>query len=221
MKIQAAYNTWADTYDAMRNQTRDTEAAAIRELLAEVDFAEVIEIGCGTGKNTEWLATRATQVTAVDFSTEMLNKARAKIGRDKVRFQQADITQQWAFVTQPVDLITCSLVLEHIQDVGFVFGQAGQALKPGGLFYIGELHPFKQYQGSKARFDDGTGIFELDCFVHHVSDFMAAGEASGFRCVALREWFDEHDRTNGPRILALLFQKNTTGQQKSVRLIVQ
>ena len=208
MNIQTAYNAWAETYDTVRNRTRDLEAVAIRQLLADVPFAEVIELGCGTGKNTEWLAARAAHVTAVDFSAEMLGKARAKITRANVRFQQADITQEWDFGPRPADLVTCSLVLEHLPDLGAVFRQAARVLRPGGVFYMGELHPFKQYQGTKARFDVGSGIFELECFTHHVSDFMAAGQASGFRCEALREFFDDDDRTAVPRILALLFQKN-------------
>lgn len=166
MNIQTAYNAWAKTYDAVRNETRDAEAAIIRQLLADASFANVIEIGCGTGKNTEWLATKATQVTAVDFSEEMLAKARAKTDRANVRFQQADITEEWRFVAQPTDLVTCSLILEHIADLGFVFRQASRALVPGGMFYIGELHPFKQYQGSKARFDNGSSVFELECYTH-------------------------------------------------------
>ena len=149
MNIQTAYNTWAETYDTVLNKTRDLEAAAIRQLLADVPFAEVIELGCGMGKNTEWLAAQAAHVTAVDFSAEMLGKAQAKIVSANVRFQQADITRAWDFASRPVDLVTCSLTLEHIQDLGAVFRQAARALKPGGLFYIGELHPFKQYQGSK------------------------------------------------------------------------
>ena len=66
MNVQTAYNTWAETYDAVLNKTRDVEATAIRCLLADAAFAEAIELGCGTGKNTEWLAAKATHLTAVD-----------------------------------------------------------------------------------------------------------------------------------------------------------
>ena len=211
MNIQSAYNAWAETYDTVLNKTRDLEAAAIRQLLANVSVAEVIEIGCGTGKNTEWLATKATHVTAVDFSAKMLAKARAKMADGKVRFQQADITKPWNFVKGPVDLLTCSLILEHIQDLDFVFQQVHLALRPEGLFYVGEFHPFKQYQGSKARFDNGSGVFELECFTHHVSDYLAAATQNGFQCKKLSEWFDDDDRASIPRILAFVFQKSSAG----------
>ena len=207
MNVQTAYNSWACTYDAVLNQTRDLEAAAIRQLLADVSFSEVIEIGCGTGKNTAWLAAKAAHVTAADFSAEMLARAQEKLNGGNVRFAQADIAQPWAFAQAPADLITCSLILEHIQDLDFVFQQANRALKPAGLLYVGELHPFKQYQGSKARFETGNKTVELECFTHHVSDYTAAAQANGFRCAELQEWFDDSERTNAPRILTLLFQK--------------
>ncbi|MCC3155120.1 class I SAM-dependent methyltransferase [Hymenobacter sp. BT770] len=209
MNIQSAYNAWANTYDTVVNKTRDLEATAIRQLLADIPFSEVIEIGCGTGKNTKWLAAQAAHVTAVDFSVEMLEKARVKNANANVHFQQADITQAWAFVNNSsVDLITCSLILEHIQNLDFVFEQARAALKTGGFFYIGELHPFKQYQGSKARFDNGAGVFELECYTHHVSEFTALAREHGFRCEQLQEWFDDNDRAGIPRILAILFRKS-------------
>ncbi|MCY7328240.1 MAG: hypothetical protein LH618_06810 [Saprospiraceae bacterium] len=85
--------------------------------------------------------------------------------------------------------------------------QAHQALQPSGLLYLGELHPFKQYQGSKARFETGTGVFELDCFVHHVSDFFGAASRNGFACIQLNEWFDDDDRTTIPRLLTMVFAK--------------
>lgn len=207
MSIQTAYNAWAETYDTVLNKTRDLEAAALRQLLAEVPFAEVIELGCGTGKNTEWLATKAAHVTAVDFSAEMLGKAQAKLAGRSVRFQQADVTQEWTFARGPADLITCSLILEHVQNLDLVFEKASRALAPGGRLYVGELHPFKQYLGSKARFDNGRGVVELECYTHHLSDYLTAAGRYGLRCADFREWFDEADRRGVPRIAAFVFEK--------------
>lgn len=208
MNIQQAYNTWAENYDVVQNKTRDLEARAIRNLIPPGPYAEVIELGCGTGKNTEWLATQAGHLTAVDFSIEMMQKAQQKLPLPHLTFRQADITQPWQFISTPADLLTCSLILEHIQDLGHVFAQAQRALRAGGLFYIGELHPFKQYQGSKARFDTAaSGVFELECYVHHISDFTENARLHGFNCVRLQEWFDEDNTSAAPRIVSFLFQK--------------
>ncbi|MBE0655268.1 MAG: methyltransferase domain-containing protein [Bacteroidales bacterium] len=73
MKIRHAYNQWAAQYDFNQNKTRDLEAISLRSLLNGIYFENCLEIGCGTGKNTEWLITRAKHVTAVDLSEEMLD----------------------------------------------------------------------------------------------------------------------------------------------------
>ena len=214
MTIEHDYDTWAGTYDAVTNPTRDLEAQAIRAVLPAGPFAQAIELGCGTGKNTAWLATKAARLTAVDFSGEMLRQAQAKCAAPTVHFQQADITQPWAFaVAGAANLITCSLMLEHIADLGAVFDHVSCALAPGGLFYLGELHPFKQYQGSKARFETTTGVTKgLTCFTHHISSYFAAAGRDQLRCEVLDEWFDADadSRAATPRILSLLFRKEGT-----------
>jgi len=99
MNTQQAYNNWASQYDTNQNKTRDLEGKAIRQMLSNVPFNTCLEIGCGTGKNTQWLAKLAKHITAVDFSDEMLSKAKDKIKAGHVEFVQADITKPWAFRT--------------------------------------------------------------------------------------------------------------------------
>ncbi len=115
MQTQDAYNNWAETYDSVENKTRDLEANAIRSVLKDTQANRILEIGCGTGKNTAWLVKKCDQLIAVDFSKEMLQVAQQKIKNNKIIFAEADITKPWTFGS--ADLITCSLVLEHIEDL--------------------------------------------------------------------------------------------------------
>jgi ubiquinone/menaquinone biosynthesis C-methylase UbiE len=133
--------------------------------------------------------------------------AKAKITAENVRFRRLDLRETWDFSDNSFDLIICSLALEHIENIDFVFSEANRVLRAGGRFYIGELHPFKQYQGSKARFETGAGVFELECFVHHVSEFFTAGRTNNFTCVELKEWFDDDVKTQIPRLLTMIFEK--------------
>jgi ubiquinone/menaquinone biosynthesis C-methylase UbiE len=209
MNVQQAYNAWSQTYDTVENKTRDLEARALRESISGENL-EILEIGCGTGKNTEFLRTRARHLTGADFSAEMLAIAKSKIKAETVEFRRLDLREKWDFAENSFDLITCSLALEHIENIDFVFSEANRVLRPGGKFYFGELHPFKQYQGSKARFETGAGVFELECFVHHVSEFFAAGKNNNFEVAELREWFDNDDPTQVPRLLTMILEKKSS-----------
>lgn len=73
MDTREAYNKWSQQYDSNSNRTRDLEAVALRASLADIPFRSCLEIGCGTGKNTEWLLTRAQRLRAVDLSEEILS----------------------------------------------------------------------------------------------------------------------------------------------------
>lgn len=207
MSVQQHYNQWSETYDEMENKTRDLEKKAGQAVLTGLSFTNVLELGCGTGKNTGWLSESAKQHLAVDLSKGMLEKAREKVSREHVVFKQADITKPWDFVSTGIDLVTCSLILEHIQDLHFIFSEAGKVLNVGGLFYICELHPYKQYTGSKARFETAEGTQVLQCFVHHLSDYTGAALANGFAIESVQEWFDNDDRAGTPRLVSLLFRK--------------
>ncbi len=206
MNVQQAYDVWSETYDAIENKTRDLEAKALRELILPTAPLDILEIGCGTGKNTEFLRTRAKRLVGADFSAEMLGKARAKSAAANVEFRRLDLREEWNLAENSFDLIICSLALEHIENIDFVFAQARKVARSGGRFYVGELHPFKQYQGSKARFETGSGVFELECFVHHVSDFFEAARRNDFALVELAEKFDDDDQTTIPRLLVMVFK---------------
>lgn len=207
MDTRQAYDIWAEQYDTNNNRTRDMEALVLRETLSQLTFDSCLEIGCGTGKNTVWLMDRTAKITAVDLSEQMLDKAKQKIQSPGVSFVQADITGSWSFRTTLYGLVTFSLVLEHIEHLEPIFRKVADSLKEGGYVYIGELHPFKQYTGTRARFDTPEGRQIVPCFNHNISDFYLAAKVSGLQLVNVNEYFDEGDRNGIPRILSLLFRK--------------
>lgn len=118
----------------------------------------------------------------------MLEKAKQKISSQNVKFIQADITNAWDFASRKFDLIVFSLVLEHIQDLDIIFRQAAELISQNGLMYIGELHPFKQYSGTKARFDTPEGKQIVECYIHHFSDFTKAAKINGFEIADFNEY---------------------------------
>ena len=207
MDIQNAYNEWSGTYDTDENLTRDLDQRIMLELFSNLQFDSILEVGCGTGKNTAFLAQIGSVIHAVDFSRGMLEKAKQKVQAENVHFSWLDITQPWKFEDQFFDLVVCNLVLEHIQGLAFVFGEAARVLQTNGYLFINELHPFRQYEGKKARFLRNEQEIEVDAFVHHTSDFFQAATQHKLILSKLHEYWHESDGNKLPRIISLLFEK--------------
>lgn len=207
MKTQQAYNHWSSTYDEDRNLTRDLDQTVTRNILANLRCKSVLEIGCGTGKNTALLAGIGDQVYAFDFSEAMIEKAREKLRKGNVSFVVADLKRRWPCRDGAVDLIACNLVLEHIKDLSTVFFEANRVLVGGGRFFISELHPFRQYQGTKANFQRDRQRTEIEAFVHHLSDFTSAAAGAGFSLAGMNEWWHEEDRDKPPRLVSFMLEK--------------
>ncbi len=207
MNIQDAYTDWSITYDSDRNLTRDLDQVVTKETLNRRRFHTVLEVGCGTGKNTLLLAQLGERVCALDLSVGMLEQAKGKIKSERVLFAVADLTEDWPCKTESVDLIVCNLVLEHVRDLSLIFSEAHRSLVAGGQFFISELHPFRQYQGTKANFQRGQDTIEIEAFVHHLSDFTEGAAQNGLSVQSFREWWHEADQNKLPRLVSFMFKK--------------
>jgi malonyl-CoA O-methyltransferase len=208
--IAAAYDRWAETYDSDPNRTRELAGEVLH--LAELPIAgrDLVEIGCGTGRNTEWLATQAGSITALDFSEEMLRHAATRVQNPKTRFIQHDVRTTWPLADNAMDVVVAMLILEHIEHLEPVVAEAARVLRPNGNLFICELHPMRQLMGGQAQFSNTqTGERErVAAFLHNVSDFVKAGLAAGFEVRCLDEWRDPGSDSNSiPRLLSLLFTK--------------
>ena len=207
MKIQDAYTRWSTTYDSARNLTRDLDRRVTESTLGDRNCQNILELGCGTGKNTALLNRIARRVLALDFSPGMLQQAKTKLKTDHVFFVRADLTKPWPAKTGSFELVVCNLVLEHIEDLDPVFSQASQSLTAGGEFFVSELHPFRQYQGTQANFRNEQETVEIDAFVHHLSDFTEAARENSLSLKSMKEWWHEEDLNKPPRLVSFLFEK--------------
>ena len=208
-EIAAAYNEWAETYDTDRNCTRDLAGQILRQVDLTIAGSKVIEVGCGTGRNTQWLislAAAAHDIVALDFSEVMLARARERVRDPRVRFVQHDVQDKWPLPDVSADLVIAILILEHVQKLEPFFAEVARVLNVGGQLFICELHPMRQLLGGQAQFTSAqTGERQLvPAFLHNTSDYVNAGLASGFELVNLGEWRDA-DAVPGdlPRLLSL------------------
>ena len=200
------YNAWALQYDEDINPTRDLDKKVTIESLSNIDFLEVLELGCGTGKNSEWLVTRAHRLVGLDFSKNMLERAKNKIKSDKATFIRTDLNENWPVKDNSFDLAVINLTLEHIEDLNHIFNSLFNKLSEGGKCFVSELHPKRQLAGSKAKFFNKGKEFVLDAFLHDEEDYVQSAERSG---LTLRVKKDHFDNERGvPRLISFLFEKS-------------
>lgn len=215
--VQAAYDTWAASYDDSENPTRDADAAALRALLPDLTGARVLELGSGTGKNTEALAA-AAEVVCVDASPAMQARARERLGHHpQLRFVTADLRDPLPVPDAHFDLATFDLVLEHLEDLGPPIAEAARALRPSGQLIVIELHPSRQLAGKVARFQLASGDeVRVPAHLHLTTEYLAAAEAAGLRLIELGEWASDGRRATSqdgaaPRLVSFVFEKPTSG----------
>ena len=148
------YDNWAPNYDNNINPTRDLDKLATKQSLFNLNFSNVLELGCGSGKNTEWLITKADKLVGLDFSEGMLNLARYKISSENVTFINTNLNEKWPVDNNAFDLATINLTLEHIENLDHIFNSVMMKLTKSGKCFVCELHPKKQLSESKARFEE-------------------------------------------------------------------
>ncbi|HMC55549.1 MAG TPA: class I SAM-dependent methyltransferase [Gemmatimonadaceae bacterium] len=207
--IAKAYDQWSATYDADKNTTRDLDAAVLRRTPLALEGKDVLELGCGTGKNTAYLASTAKTVYALDFSEGMIARAHERLTTSNVRFIRHDVRDLWPLEASSVDLVVGNLILEHVHDLAPVYFEAARVLRTGGQFFICELHPYRQLLGAQAQFvDPGSGeTIKVTAHNHTIAEYVNGGVEAGFLVRALNEWTEETAPPEAPpRLISLLFE---------------
>ncbi|MCK7482073.1 MAG: hypothetical protein M0C28_36670 [Candidatus Moduliflexus flocculans] len=121
----------------------------------------------------------------------MIEKAKEKVKAGNVRFEAADLTKRWALRRRRLRPSSPATSSWNTSKTCSIFSEAARTLKTGGIFLVNELHPFKQYGGTKARFERAGKTVEVEAFVHHISDFIGAASVNDLRLAAFNEFWHE------------------------------
>jgi SAM-dependent methyltransferase len=118
------------------------ERPALRALIpGNLDGSVVLDAGCGSGAQAEWLLGQGAEVIGVDVSPRMIDEAARRCG-GKGRFLAADLAGPLPLEPASLDGITCSLALHYLRDWGVPLRSFATALRPGGWAVISLDHSF-------------------------------------------------------------------------------
>nr|WP_316047564.1 class I SAM-dependent methyltransferase [Planococcus glaciei] len=92
---------------------------------------QVLVVGVGTGADLELLDLDGMEITAIDYSEDMLNQARKKFKDSSIQFIEMD-AQQMTFADNQFDVVIGSLILSVVPHAEDCFKEMERVLKPGG-----------------------------------------------------------------------------------------
>ncbi|MFO7890442.1 MAG: methyltransferase domain-containing protein [bacterium] len=130
-KIKRRYGRIAGIYDVMEKPMEFIFATWRRELMKEVS-GEVLEVGVGTGKNLQYYP-QGMNVTAIDFSSRMIDKARQKVRELERHFDLRVMdVQDMNFPDNTFDTVVTSCVFCSVPDPVKGLKEIRRVCKSGG-----------------------------------------------------------------------------------------
>ena len=151
----------------------------IRSEVGEVTGRSLIHLLCHIGTDTLSWGLLGAQVTGVDISSESIRFAR-KLSRQlklEATFINCDVMEVLDHVRSTFDIVFASTgVLCWLPDLVRFASTVRQLLKPGGIFYLHDGHPFKYILetsgsgGSAIKYDYfQTGPSEYNSFTDYAT----------------------------------------------------
>ena len=155
-------------------------------------FNLALEIGCGEGVITEYLAPRFKNLTAIEPAKRFFENASQRLRGSKVSFYNTLFEEFES--KEEFDVIVAAGVLEHVQETGIFLKKVYDLISRDGIFMLtvpnaGSMHRrVGKYMGMLSRLDE---LGELDKKVGHFRyyDFNSLRidlENNGFSIVSLK-----------------------------------
>lgn len=130
------YKGWAPIYDRFFNAGPFSKTRDI--LFNEIQFRpgdRVLLVGAGTGADINRLPYEQLKITAIDYSENMLQRAKDKFRGSSITFLKMD-AQQLEFNEESFDYVIGSLILSVVPDTTKAFGEMIRVCRKDGLVLV-------------------------------------------------------------------------------------
>ena len=125
---------------------RELIGPAVERLLGVQPAERILDVACGNGVSSRWLAALGARVVAVDNSANFLELARARSAgtRNSIDYRLVDATDEarlLALGEGRFDAILCNMALMDMPVIEPLVAAARRLLTPGGRFVFSIQHP--------------------------------------------------------------------------------
>ncbi len=153
--------------------------AAVFDAVGPGPFHAVLDLGTGTGRMLELLAGRAARAVGIDGSHAMLNVARTRIERARLRNVQLRQGDLYALPVERdgYDLVIVHQVLHYLDEPARALREAARALRPGGRLLVVDFAPHanEDLRSEHAHRRLGFARAEIDGFMRDAGLDVVAG----------------------------------------------
>jgi len=107
----------------------------LHDQFSDFSTLKILDVGCGVGSLSLYLASLGATVTGIDVSKRALkiaDKARLHAGIQHLTFKHLQLSE----VTEKFDLVICTEVIEHITNDSIFAQQLYARLKKGGSLFL-------------------------------------------------------------------------------------
>ncbi len=135
--VETAYARWAPVYDALCGPVMLTGRRAAARAAREFG-GKILEVGVGTGLSFDDYDT-TTQITGIDISAPMLEKARARMASGRYPFVTAVClmdAHRMAFHDAMFDCVVAQFVITLVANPEQVLSECHRVVKPGGRIIL-------------------------------------------------------------------------------------
>jgi ubiquinone/menaquinone biosynthesis C-methylase UbiE len=141
-EIQVSYNRWhlnKAAEELIQPEVVYPWHRTVARLLPNLNGASVLEIGCGRGDFSLWLAKKypLATITGIDFSDAAVDVALAKLSRHDIKLRfLVDDAESLNFSPAVFDHVISCECLEHVPHPEEMVREIARVLKPGGKFIL-------------------------------------------------------------------------------------
>ena len=146
-EIIKRWDRFADTYAKNHGQHGDPHKEVLLNptlfaLMGNVSGMEVLDAGCGEGYLSRMISRKGAKVTAVDYSTRMLDIAKERTPKElSIHYQWGNCEALHFLEDQSFDLVVSNMVIQDLERFESAFQEIYRVLKRNGQFVFSILHP--------------------------------------------------------------------------------
>jgi SAM-dependent methyltransferase len=161
------------------------------ELFLRVEVQELLELGCGQGRDTIFFARNGLRVTALDYAeiaVEALKKKATAAGvASSILVRTHDVRQPLPFPDNSFDACYCHMLLcmeLSTGEISFIIGEIHRVLRPGGIVLYSVRSNFDKHYRTGIRLREE--IYEIGGFaVHFFTEEKIRNLAKGYEILAI------------------------------------